>query len=126
MSCDGALKIQSHTVECPDWKDTDVCGNGLNCWTLGFEGYFDFNLKGNFQVILINKDDGYVELTDKIKFKKGKVLLNTPNAHDAIELMKSVYPSFVAKIERGERNIDAIELVEIAEVYGQPIGFFLK
>jgi len=33
---------------------------------------------------------------------------------------------FVSKIERGERNIDAIELVEIAKVYGQPIGFFLK
>lgn len=33
--------------------------------------------------------------------------------------------SFVAKIERGERRVDVIELADLAEVLDKPIVFFL-
>ncbi len=33
--------------------------------------------------------------------------------------------AFISKIERGERNVDAIEIAEIGKVYGKPIDYFL-
>lgn len=36
------------------------------------------------------------------------------------------YQSFIAKIESGERNITAIELIELAEIYNKPLEFFFK
>lgn len=32
--------------------------------------------------------------------------------------------SFISKIESGERNVDFLELEDIAKVYGKPLGFF--
>lgn len=34
--------------------------------------------------------------------------------------------SFVSKIESGERRVDVVELVEIARIYGKPLGFFVR
>lgn len=33
-------------------------------------------------------------------------------------------PSFVAKIESGERRVDFIELQVLASLYGKPLSFF--
>ena len=33
-------------------------------------------------------------------------------------------PSFVAKIETGERRVDYIELQVLAKLYGKPLSFF--
>ena len=79
-------------VEAPDWKATDACGHGLHGWTYGFDSYFDGKLNGNFIVILVNKNDGYIELVDKVKFRKGRVLLNTPDAQEAHSFMSHYYP----------------------------------
>ncbi len=32
--------------------------------------------------------------------------------------------SFISKIESGERNVDFLELEDIAKAYGKPLGFF--
>jgi len=33
--------------------------------------------------------------------------------------------SFVSKCESGERRIDAVELLELAEIYGKSVGYFV-
>jgi len=79
-------------VECQDWKDNEECGNGLHGWTLGFDIYYDDGLVGNFVVIKVDKKDGYVELEDKVKFKKGKVMYNGPDVNTAHAIMLDTYP----------------------------------
>lgn len=34
--------------------------------------------------------------------------------------------TYVSKIERGERRVDAVELVEFAKVYDKDINYFVK
>lgn len=34
--------------------------------------------------------------------------------------------AYISKIERGERRIDAVELDELARLYGKPIDYFVK
>lgn len=34
--------------------------------------------------------------------------------------------AFISKIERGERNVDAIEIAEIGKAYGKPVDYFLN
>ena len=34
--------------------------------------------------------------------------------------------SYVSKIERGERNVDIIEMADIAKLYKKPIEYFVK
>lgn len=92
-SHNGFVYPEKGIVEALDWNDKNECGGGLHGWTLGFENYTDTSLLGNFIVIKVNKDDGYVELGDKVKFKKGIVIINTPDAQKAHELMLSVYPT---------------------------------
>ena len=84
---------ESGIVEAHDWDETPECGGGLHGWTLGFEDCYSDMWQGNFIVLLVNKKDGYIELKDKVKFRKGKVILNTPEAQKAHELMLSVYPN---------------------------------
>ncbi|MFA5751161.1 MAG: helix-turn-helix transcriptional regulator [Candidatus Paceibacterota bacterium] len=33
--------------------------------------------------------------------------------------------AYISKIERGERGVDAVELAEIAKVYGKSLNFFV-
>lgn len=80
-------------VKAKDWDNKVECGGGLHGWTEGFEEYFDKDLKGNMVVMLVNKDDGFITLRDKVKFKKGKVLLNTLNIEEAHRLIKDYYPN---------------------------------
>jgi hypothetical protein len=93
MSYGNFVYPDSGEVEAVDWIENNECGNGLHGWTLGADDYFDGTFFGNFVVILVNKDDGYVHLKNKVKFRKGTVLLNTPNMEEAHSLMLSVYPT---------------------------------
>ena len=34
--------------------------------------------------------------------------------------------AYLSKIERGERRIDAVELDELAKIYGKPLDYFIK
>jgi len=34
--------------------------------------------------------------------------------------------AYISKIERGERRIDAVELDELAKLYGKPLDYFVK
>ncbi|PIR83006.1 hypothetical protein COU19_02465 [Candidatus Kaiserbacteria bacterium CG10_big_fil_rev_8_21_14_0_10_56_12] len=34
--------------------------------------------------------------------------------------------AYISKIERGERRIDAVELDELARLYGKPLDYFVK
>ena len=34
--------------------------------------------------------------------------------------------AYLSKIERGERGVDAVELGELAKVYGKPLDYFIK
>ena len=34
--------------------------------------------------------------------------------------------AYISKIERGERRIDAVELDELAKLYGKPLDYFIK
>lgn len=34
--------------------------------------------------------------------------------------------AYLSKIERGERGVDAVELGELAKVYGKDVNYFIK
>lgn len=34
--------------------------------------------------------------------------------------------AYISKIERGERRLDAVELDELAKLYGKPLDYFVK
>ena len=34
--------------------------------------------------------------------------------------------SYVSKIESGQRKVDVLQLKELAELYGKPLGYFLE
>ena len=78
-------------VEAPDWIDSEQCGNGLHGWTQGAEDYFDTGLKGYFYIIKVNKEDGFVDLGDKIKFRKGEIIYYG-EAGGAHQIMLNYYP----------------------------------
>ena len=82
-------------VEALDWKDTKECGNGLHGWTERFDSYFDDSLKGNFVILQVDEKDGYIELDDKVKFKRGKVLLNTPDKDKAYKMIRKYCPNII-------------------------------
>ena len=95
-------------VEAEDWVDSQTCGYGLHGLTDGFSGYFDEKLKGNFVVIKVNKLDGYIELCDKVKFRKGVVLLNTSDIQEVKRMMRSVYPGFVFHWDINKQGNDSV------------------
>ena len=62
-------------VECPDWKPTKECGNGLHGALMG-EGsgtLFDWNADALWQVVKVAKAD-LVDLGGKVKFPRGYVV----------------------------------------------------
>ncbi len=34
--------------------------------------------------------------------------------------------AYISKIERGERRVDAVELAELARIYGKSMDYFIK
>ncbi|MFA6426770.1 MAG: helix-turn-helix transcriptional regulator [Phycisphaerae bacterium] len=34
--------------------------------------------------------------------------------------------AYISKVERGERRVDAVELDELARLYGKPLDYFIK
>jgi uncharacterized protein (DUF2345 family) len=94
-------------VEAEDWEETNNCGQGLHGWTKGFELYSDSDLKGNMVLLKVRKTDGYIELDDKVKFRKGEVVLNTPDIKEAHKVIRSVYPDVVlhwARLTAGDAS----------------------
>jgi len=83
------------TVEASDWKDNKECGNGLHGWTENNWQYYDNSLQGNWVVLEVNKVDGFVDLDDKVKFRKGKVLYNNKELQGAKDIILKEYPNFV-------------------------------
>ena len=79
-------------VEATDWIKISECGNGLHGLEWG-SGTFDIEDYGDtFLVIRVDKKDGYVELEDKVKFRKGNVILATTKVSEAIGLIKKHCP----------------------------------
>jgi transcriptional regulator with XRE-family HTH domain len=37
-----------------------------------------------------------------------------------------VYQKYISKVETGERRVDPIELLELADLYGKPLQFFYE
>ena len=82
-------------VEAKDWVENQSCGNGLHGWTDGAELYSDKDLQGNFVVLEVETDDGFVNLGDKVKFRKGIIIYNSPDASGAHKIMKETYPNML-------------------------------
>ena len=79
-------------VEATDWIKISECGNGLHGLEWG-SGTFDIEDYGDiFLVIRVDKKDGYVGLEDKVKFRKGNVILATTKVSEAIGLIKKHCP----------------------------------
>ena len=64
----------------------------------------------------------YQKLTAKLRSARLKAGLTQVEAGKKIR-KPQVYFS---KIERGERGVDAVELAELAKVYGKNINYFIK
>ena len=63
-------------VEAPDWVDSDACGHGLHGlpWGVGDIGMLNWDAIAKWLIVRVNKDDGYVEFSDKCKYRKGYVI----------------------------------------------------
>ncbi|MFX1499379.1 MAG: hypothetical protein ACFFDH_00280 [Promethearchaeota archaeon] len=92
-SNDGGFKYPKRGwVEARDWKCSSKCGNGLHGLEWGC-GEFDINGYGDlFLVLRVDKKDGYVDLGDKVKFKRGYVVLVTKSSKKAIEYIEKKAP----------------------------------
>ena len=81
-------------VEAPDWDGQDQCGGGLHglAWA---EGAFDIDNYGAlFQVILVDKKDGFVNLDgNKCKYRKGEIVLTSRESGKAIDFIKKYVTS---------------------------------
>ena len=78
-------------VEAPDWDGGQKeCGGGLHglAWA---EGELDIDDYGEFfQVILVNKKGGFVNLSDqKCKYRRGEIVLTSRDSRQAIEFIRT-------------------------------------
>ena len=66
----------SGLVECPDWKPTNDCGNGLHGWLHGHgEGSVGDYWRDDCKWLVVKVETKHIiDLKDKVKFKKGKVV----------------------------------------------------
>jgi len=64
----------------------------------------------------------YQKLTAKLRSARQEAGLTQV---DAGKLLKKPQ-TYVSKIERGERGVDAVELAEFAKVYNKDINYFIK
>lgn len=60
---------------------------------MGIDDYY-LNIHGNmWQIIRVDKDDGYVNLKGMVKFKCGEVILSTLDQKEAMDLLMKYIPS---------------------------------
>ena len=64
----------------------------------------------------------YQQLTAKLRSARQEAGLTQV---DAGKLLKKPQ-TYVSKIERGERGVDAVELAEFAKVYNKSLDYFVK
>ena len=91
-------------VEAPDWDGGQKeCGGGLHglAWA---EGELDIDDYGEFfQVILVNKKGGFVNLSDqKCKYRRGEIVLTSRDSRQAIEFIRT----YDANTSRRRMNYD--------------------
>ncbi len=60
-------------------------------------------------------------MLDRLRTARGEAELTQ---HDA-SVKLGRYPTYVNKVETGERRLDPIELIDLAKLYGKDIQFFL-
>ena len=67
---------KSGIVEAPDWKATETCGKGLHgfLWGEGKGDLADYDADHVWLLIKVNMNDGFVDLKDKVKFRRGEVV----------------------------------------------------
>lgn len=76
-------------VEAEDWDPRKKCGGGLHGLEWGV-GNFDIEEYGDtFVVIKVRTSEGYVDLEDKVKFRRGYVVLVTKSAGKATRYLLS-------------------------------------
>jgi len=79
-------------VEAEDWNGEGGCGGGLHGLEWG-AGRIDISNYGElFVVIKVNKNDGYISLGEKVKFRRGYVVLTTKSSKKAIDYIKKFAP----------------------------------
>ena len=80
-------------LEAEDWDPKPECGGGIH----GLEwGCGSFNIMGYgelFVVLEVDKKDGFINLMDKVKVKKGKIVVISKTAKPAIDFLKSKNPN---------------------------------
>lgn len=64
----------------------------------------------------------YKKLTDALRFARLEAGLTQVDAGKKLKKPQA----YLSKIERGERNVDAVELAELAKVYNKDINYFIK
>lgn len=93
-------------VEAPDWEATTKCRNGLHGWDENNHTYCSSEYKGNWVVLEVNTKDGFIELGDKVKFRKGKVLYNGKSLNKAKKLLPAMFPiHFDSQISQKDNEV---------------------
>ena len=64
----------------------------------------------------------YQKLTQKLRQARLDASLTQVEAGKKLRKPQA----YLSKIERGERGVDAVELAELAKVYGKDINYFIK
>ena len=64
----------------------------------------------------------YRKLVVELKVARIRAGLTQAEAAEKLD----TYPTYISKIEQGERRVDVIELAEICKVYGVTVGSLLS
>ena len=64
----------------------------------------------------------YQKLTAKLRSARLEAGLTQVEAGKKLKKPQA----YLSKIERGERRVDAVELAELAKIYGKSMDYFLK
>jgi transcriptional regulator with XRE-family HTH domain len=64
----------------------------------------------------------YQKLTVKLRSARQEASLTQVEAGKLLKKPQA----YVSKIERGERGVDAVELAELAKIYGKSLDYFLR
>ena len=80
-------------VEAKDWIEDKECGHGLHGLEWGVGGYYIGDHGDTFVILKVDKNDGYVNLDDKVKFRKGKVVLVTRDKAEMTKYIRKYAPA---------------------------------